>query len=194
MPGMLSRRAFGRGVGAIAATLLPFRLSGEPVIEEPEPIVLARAAAVTLSARETQVVLMPVPPARRSPAKAKPKVKGPQATPRTQLVFRDIVATKGGPAYEVFLVVEGPNVFQATSARIEIGVLDFVDGPPDGSKALTITLDASEAYARVAKLRGFSRNMRVAIVRRSVKDAEGKETVPSDPNPPEIASIELVRI
>jgi hypothetical protein len=187
----LSRRTFNRGVGIAAAVvaLVPLRGLAESAIPEPEPVVISRAAAVVLSARETQVVLMPV---RQRQTKARPRAKGGKpAPPRTQLVFRDVVAGKAGPAYDVFLVVEGPNVFQATSARIEIGALEFAQ--PAGDKPVSIALPADEALAKVSKLRGFTRNMRVAIVRRAVKDGKGTETVPPDPVPPEIGAIELVR-
>jgi hypothetical protein len=197
MPMKLTRRTFTQGIAGIAAALLPLRTGAlaETAGEAPEPIVLARATEVVLSAHETHVVLTPVPPPhRRPPPKARPKTKGEKPAPaRMQLVFRDVVASKGGPAYDVFLVIEGPNVFQATSTRVPVGALEFVDEPAEGAKAVTVVLEANDALAKVTKLRGFTRNMRVAIVRRAVKNEEGKESVPPDPSPPQIGAIELVR-
>src|SRR5687767_10799185 len=121
----LSRRAFSLGLG-ISAVVAAFPSSCGPALaesaREEDAVVLARAAAVVLSAQETHVVLKPVPPRRRTQPKARPKAKGAKpAPPRMQLVLRDVIASKGGPAYDVFLVVEGSNVFQASSRREQVG-------------------------------------------------------------------------
>ena len=220
MPMQLSRRAFNRGGAAVAAAAFLRGGSGafaESAGEAPEPVVLARATSVVLAARETHVVLTPVPPPRRPPPKPRPKTKGEKpAPPRMQLVLRDVVARAGTDAYEVFLVLEGPNVFEATATRIQVGTLEQSRNKSDGDDAKgidtkeketretdakentvkrdSVTFDANEAFAQFAKIRGFNiRHLRVVLVRRDVKDEQGKDTVPRDPTPPEIGAVELVR-
>ena len=201
----LTRRAFTRGAGAAAAgpALLWFRPAfAGPASGEPEPIVLARSASVVLTARETHVVLTPVPPRRQQ--KARPKTKGAKTGPRRmQLVIRDLVIRDGASAYDVLLVLEGPNVFEASTTRVDLGPLepgiasDDAGGGRKGvdKKGVTIALEANDAFARFAKIRGFNmRHLRVVIVRRGAKDEHGKESVPPDPTPPEIGAIELVQL
>jgi hypothetical protein len=220
---MVLRRALMQGMAAAAASLALLHSSAmaEPAPAEPEPVVLARTGAVVLAAQETHVVLKPVPARRR--AKAPPRVKGAKpAPPRMQLVLRDVVGGAGAPAYEVFLVLEGPNVFEAKTTRISIGMLP---PPTDGKdrQPRTVVLDAAEAFARFAKIRGFnSRHLRVALVRQAIKppakdsadkeptdkepadkeptgkdpagkDTTGKDSAPIAATPPEIGAIELVR-
>src|SRR5687767_1782557 len=107
----MTRRAFIPGAGMIAAVAL---LWLPPALAEPaghQQIVLARATSIMLTARETHVVLAPVP---RRQQKARPRAKGAKpSAPRMQLVLRDVVARDGASAYDVFLVLEGPNVFEA---------------------------------------------------------------------------------
>jgi hypothetical protein len=186
-----------------ATALLPFSSGAfaEPATED--LMVLARAKSIILSARETHVVLAPVPVRRRPPPKARPKGTKP-APPRMLLVLRDVIIRDGASAYDVFLVLEGPNVFEATSTRVEIGPLESGrapggDGAKDeggkgGGKGVTIVLDANDAFARLRKTRGFNiRRLRVVFVRRGVKDEQGVESVPPDPTPPEIGAVELAQ-
>jgi Common central domain of tyrosinase/Polyphenol oxidase middle domain len=164
-----------------------------------EPLVLARAADVDLSARETAVVLAPVPPPRRSRPKSKSKgtKRAPASAPRTLVVLRDVTAPDRGSVYELFLVLEGPNVFAPTTTSQRIGALELFGGTGrEGSQVRqeTLAYDASEALAKLARVRGFHmRRLRLSIVRQPVIDAAGVKTVPSDPIPPEIGAIELVR-
>jgi tyrosinase len=163
-----------------------------------EPLVLARATEIDLSARETAVVFDPVPPPRRRPPRAKlPKGAKPPA-PRTRVVLRDVVAVDRTPPYDLFLVLEGSNVFAPTTTSQPIGALEFFGGTGRGDggreRGETVAFDATEAIAKFAKTRGFNmRFVRLTIVRRGVTDASGNETVPPDPTPPEIGAIELVR-
>ena len=76
---------------------------------------LARATDIDLSAQETAVVLAPVPPPRR-PLQRPKLAKGEKPpAPRTWIVLRDVVAADRTPAYDLFLVLEGPNVFAPTT-------------------------------------------------------------------------------
>jgi hypothetical protein len=162
-------------------------------------VVLARAAEVDLSARETAVVFAPVPPPRRAPQKSRVKgaKRAPASAPRTFVILRDTTAPDRAPVYDLFLVLEGPNVFAPTTTSQWVGALELFGGTGrDGSQLRpeTLAYDASEAMAKLAKVRGFNmRRLRLSIVRRPVTDAAGVETVPPDPVPPEIGAIELVR-
>ncbi len=62
-----------------------------------EPLVLARATEIDLSARETAVVFEPVPPPRRPPQKAKAEKGAQPPAPRTRIVLRDVVAADRTP-------------------------------------------------------------------------------------------------
>src|SRR6476659_5353938 len=108
-PMQVSRRMFNRAAVA-AVMMLTGRTAGEALAEPAgdavEPVVLARAMSVVLDARETHVVLTPVPARRRPSPKSKPKAKGAKpAPPRTQLVLRDVVLRGGEPGYDIFLVL-----------------------------------------------------------------------------------------
>jgi len=191
----ISRRAFNRGATATAvAVMLPERARAT-VPPMDEALVLARATDIDLSARETVVVLAPVPP-RRSLQKPK-RAKGEKpAASRTWIVLRDVVAADATPAYDLFLVLEGPDVFRPTTTSQRIGALEFGtardDNRPDRKEALAF--DISEPLAKLSKVRGYRMPyLRLSIVRRPVTDASGSETVPRDPTPPEIGTIELVR-
>jgi Common central domain of tyrosinase/Polyphenol oxidase middle domain len=161
----------------------------------PEPVVFARAAAVELSARETAVVFGAVAPPRRSSSKA---VKA-APTPRTRLVLRHVTAADRSPPYDLFLVLEGTNVFEPTTTSQRIGTLEIFGGVgrgDDGRKAdeAIVVFDVTEAMAKLSKARGFSlRHLRLAIVRRPAGDTAGARDTPPDPTPPEIGAIELVR-
>jgi tyrosinase len=163
----------------------------------PEPVVLARAAEVDLSARETAVVFAPVPLPRRPLQQGKRDKRAPATAPRTLVVLRDVVAPDRAPVYDLFLVLEGPNVFAPTTTTHHIGALELFGGTGrDGSpnRRETLAFDASEAFAKLAKGRGFNmRLLRLSIVRRPVVGGAGEKTVPPDPVPPEIGLIELVR-
>jgi Polyphenol oxidase middle domain len=173
-----------------------------PARSRPEPLVLARATEIDLSARETAVVFAPVPPPRRPPQKAKLPKGAKPPVPRTLIVLRDVVATDRTPPYDLFLVLEGPNVFQPTTTSQRIGALELFGRtgyeaggrPRDRVGKETIAFDVTEAMAKLSKTRGFNmRHLRLSIVRRPVIDAAGAEAVPPDPTPPEIGAIELVR-
>ncbi len=193
----LTRRAFNCGVAAVAAAaLLPMRaLATAP--PKDEGLVLARATDIDLSAQETVVVLAPVPPQRR-PRQQPKRVKGEKpAASRTWIVLRDVVvAADRTPAYDLFLVLEGPDVFRPTTTSQRIGALEL--GTASGDNGLdrseTFAFDLSEALAKLSKVRGYRMQfLRLTIVRRPVTDASGNETVPTDPAPPKIGAIELVR-
>jgi tyrosinase len=177
------------------------RLETEPEVAPPpsdEPVVQARAAEVSLTARETAVVFAPVPPRRRPRPKGKPSKRAPASKPRTLVVLRDVTAPDRAPVYDLFLVLEGPNVFAPTSTSQWVGALELFGGSGrDGSQERpeTVAFDASEALAKLAKVRGYDlRRLRLSIARRPVVDAAGVESVPPDPAPPEIGAIELVRV
>jgi hypothetical protein len=192
----LTRRAFNcTAAVAIAAVLLPERAHAT-VPPRDEALVLARATDIDLSAQETAVVFAPVRSPRRPPQKPK-RAKGEKpAAPRTWIVLRDVVAADGAPAYDLFLVLEGPDVFRPTTTSQPVGALELGtaggDKGPDRKEA--IAFDVSEALAKLSKVRGYRMPyLRLSIVRQPVTDASGDKTVPSDPTPPEIGTIELVR-
>ena len=86
---------------------------------------LARATDVDLSAQETAVVLAPVPPPRRPPQKPKLAKGEKPPAPRTWIVLRDVMAADRTPAYDLFLVLEGMNVFAPTTTTQPVGALEF---------------------------------------------------------------------
>ena len=204
----MTRRALIQGAGAAAAAFLWFRSAAFAEPASDEPIVLARATSIVLTARETHVVLAPVPIRRRPPPKARAKGAKP-SPPRMLLVLRDVIVRDGASAYDVFLVLEGPNVFEATTTRVELGPLepgrasggdgakddgDRGNGKRDVGKGVTVILDANHAFAQLRKVRGFNvRYLRVVFVRRGAKDEQGHESVPPDPTPPEIGAVELAQ-
>ncbi|MGH6768061.1 MAG: tyrosinase family protein [Xanthobacteraceae bacterium] len=166
--------------------------------EPPEEVVLARGRGVELSARESHLVLAAVPrPRGRSNAKRKPKGKV-MSRPRMHVVLRDVIAGDRTPAYDVFLLLEGTNVFQATTTSVRLGAIELFgalgtgrSGRDDGED---IVFGATDAIAKLSKTRGYNlRHLRVSIVRRAVPDGAGKESVPRDPSPPIIGAIELVQ-
>jgi hypothetical protein len=193
----VTRRAFNRGAAATvaAAALLPVRAFAT-VPPKDEALVLARATEVDLSAQETAVVLAPVP--QRRPPQQRKHAKGEKPpAPRTWIVLRDVIVADRPPAYDLLLVLEGTNVFDPKTTTQPVGVLELGGGGrgDDGrQRGETIAFDVTEALAKLSKTRGFNmRFLRLTIVRRAVKDESGNETVPSDPAPPEIGAIELVR-
>jgi hypothetical protein len=192
----LTRRAFNRGAAAVAAAAILPERARATVPPRDEALVLARATDIDLSARETAVVLAPVRPPRRPPQRPK-RAKGEKpAAPRTWIVLRDVVAADSAPAYDLFLVLEGPDVFRPTTTSQPVGALELGtaggDKGPDRKEALAF--DVSEALAKLSKVRGYRMQyLRLSIVRRPVTDASSNETVPRDPTPPEIGAIELVR-
>jgi hypothetical protein len=102
------------------------------------------------------------------------------------------------PAYDLFLVLEGPNVFAPTTTSQPVGALELFGESGRGDdgrwQGETIAFDVTEAMAKLSKTRGFNmRHLRLSIVRRPVIDAAGAEAVPPDPTAPEIGAIELVR-
>jgi tyrosinase len=179
------------------------RLAIDPALasgpsETPAEIVLARGRRIELSARESHLVLTPVP-RPRGQSSVRRQTKGKAASrPRIHVVLRDVTARDRTPAYDVFLVLEGTNVFQATTTSVRLGGLDMFGGFGNGRDGKdvgeVIAFDATEAVARLSKTRGYNlRHLRVSIVRRSVIDALGGEIVPRDPMPPAIGAIELVQ-
>ena len=111
----LTRRAFNRGgAAAVVAVMLPERARAT-VPPRDEALVLARATDVDLSAQETAVVLAPVPPPRRPLQKPKLAKGEKPPAPRTWIVLRDVMAADRTPAYDLFLVLEGINVFAPTT-------------------------------------------------------------------------------
>jgi Common central domain of tyrosinase/Polyphenol oxidase middle domain len=162
-----------------------------PALIPGEPLVLARATEIDLAARETAVVFKPVPPPRRPPQKAKAEKGARPPVPRTRIVLRDVAAADRSPPYDLFLVLEGPNVFAPTTTSQPVGALELFGATGRGE---TIAFDATEAMAKLAKVRGFNaRLLRLSIVRRPMTDAAGAQITPPDPAPPEIGAIELVR-
>ncbi len=112
-------------------------------------------------------------------------------------MLRDVVAADRTPAYDLFLVLEGMNVFAPTTTTQPVGALVFgkAGGDNGSDRKESFAFDVTEALAKLSKTRGFNmRYLRLTIVRRAA-DASGDETetVPSDPAPPEIGTIELVR-
>jgi hypothetical protein len=194
---IVTRRTFNTGVAAVAAaTLLPARAHAT-VPPRNEALVLARATDVDLSAQETAVMLAPVP--QRRPPQQRKLAKGekPPAL-RTWIVLRDMIAADNTPVYDLFLVLEGTNVFAPATTTQPVGALelkaDRERGDDGKERRETVAFDVTEALAKLSKTRGFNmRFLRLTIVRRAVKDEAGKETVPADPKPPEIGTIELVR-
>ena len=198
----LTRRAFNCGGAAVAAAVL-LPIGAHATMPPSDALVLARATDVDLAAQETAVVLAPVPPPRRPPPRPKlAKGEKPPAA-RTWIVLRDVVAADRTPAYDLFLVLEGTNVFAPTTTSQPVGALVFEKAAGDNGadRKESFAFDVTEALAKLSKTRGFNmRFLRLTIVRRAVaeKPANEKETAPSDPAPsvpapPEIGAIELVR-
>ncbi len=191
-----TRRAFTCGGAAVAAAVLLPARSRAAVPPRDEALVLARATDVDLSAQETAVVLAPVPP-RRPPQRPKlAKGEKPRAA-RIWIVLREVVAADRAPAYDLFLVLEGMNVFAPTTVTQPVGALVFGKaGADNGSdRKESFAFDVTEALAKLSKTRGFNmRYLRLTIVRRAA-DApiKEKEPAPGNPAPPEIGTIELVR-
>jgi hypothetical protein len=180
---------------AAAIAMLP-AVAGAIVPPKDEALVLGRATDVDLSAQETAVVFAPVAPQRRPRQKAKATKGEKPAAPRTWIVLRDVMAAGGPPAYELFLVLEGSNVFAPTTTAQRIGALEL--GTTRSDKGLErkkdVAFDVSEVLAKLSKVRGYRMQyLRLTIVRQPVANASGDKTVPSDPTPPEIGAIELVR-
>jgi hypothetical protein len=174
----LTRRAFNRGGAAVAAAALLPVGARATVPPRDEALVLARATDVDLSAQETAVVLAPVPPPRRRLQKPK-LVKGEKpAAPRTWIVLRDVVSADRSPAYDLFLVLEGMNVFAPTTATQPVGALVFgkAGGDNGSDRKQSFAFDVTEALAKLSKTRGFNmRYLRLTIVRRAA-EASGNET------------------
>lgn len=194
----LTRRTFNRGaVAAAAVTLLPSQTCAT-VPPKDEALVIARATDVDLSAQETAVVFAPVPPPRRSPQKTRPAKGAKPVAPRMWIVLRDVVMADRAPAYDLFLVLEGPDVFRPTTTSLPVGAWEPVGANAGGDNGrdrnAAVAFDITEALAKLSKVRGYHmRRLRLSIVRRPVVDASNAETVPPVAAPPEIGAIELVR-
>jgi hypothetical protein len=192
---IVTRRTFNTGVASVAAAALLPAPARATVPPRDEALVLARVTEVDLSAQETAVVLAPVP-ARRPLQKPKQPKGGKPVAARTWIVLRDVIAADRSPAYDLFLVLEGTNVFDPKTTTQPVGALVFENagGDSGSDRKQSFAFDVTEALAKLSKTRGFNmRYLRLTIVRRAVKDEAGKEAVPSDPKPPEIGTIELVR-
>ena len=118
------------------------------------------------------MVLGPLPPQRRPPQKAKVVKGAPPPVPRTRVVLRDVVAADRAPAYDLFLVLEGSNVFAPTTTTQRVGALELFGGTGRGDdgreRSETIAFDVTEAMAKLSKTRGFNmRYLRLTIVRRA---------------------------
>jgi tyrosinase len=158
-----------------------------------EPVVLARAPVLRLIERETRVALVAVP-LQNQPASAQIA-----AGPRLRVVLRNLIATDRTPPYDVFVSAEGSA---AETMPIRLGSLDLFGGAGHGSRhdpkappsVETVTFEATEALAGLARLPGFALSrLRVSILRRGFPGPAGAEFVPPDPNPPRIGSIELLQ-
>jgi hypothetical protein len=161
-----------------------------------EEIVLARGQGIELAAQDSHLVMAPVARPRPKPApKAKQKAKAPPRAPRLYVVLRDIAAPDRALPYDVSLVLEGPNVFDATATAVPIGRLElFGDAGRQGSTGEAVAFDVTDAIAKLSRVRGYNiRHLRVSIARRALADGSGKHVVPADPNPPQIGAIELVQ-
>ena len=111
-------------------------------------------------------------------------------------MLRDVVAADRTPAYDLFLVLEGTNVFAPTTTTQPVGALVFgkAGGDNGSDRKESFAFDVTEALAKLSKTRGFNmRYLRLTIVRRAVDDDRAMRTAPSNPAPPEIGTIELVR-
>jgi hypothetical protein len=192
----ITRRTFNTGAVAVAAaTLLPGPAHAT-VPPKDEALVLARATDVDLSAQETAVVLAPVPPPRRAPQKARLAKGEKPPAPRTFIVLRDVVAADRTPAYDLFLVLEGTNVFAPTTTTQPVGALEFGkdSGDNGGERKETFAFDVTEPLAKLSKTRGFNmRYLRLTIVRRPAADTKSNGTAPNNPAAAEVGAIELVR-
>ena len=158
-------------------------------------IVLARGRGVELTARESHLVLAPVPrpPVKYAP-KGHPNAKAPPRRQRMHIVLKDVVAGDRTPAYDVSLLLEGPNVFDPTTTTVSLGGLDLFGPIGRDGDGEDIAFDVTNAIAKLSKVRGYNlRHLRVSIVRRAVADASGKDVVPVDPIPPQIGSVELIQ-
>ncbi|MEA2902947.1 MAG: polyphenol oxidase [Alphaproteobacteria bacterium] len=178
--------AAGPGGATLARGALP--------MQAPAPVLLARGATMTLQARESQIVLTSVPRQGRTSA-------GPVTPARLRVVLRDVVARDGAPPYDVFLVLEGTSLFDPSTTSVRIGALDLFGGAgtghhghAGGSAGETIAFDATEAVARLSRLRGYELGrLRVTITRRGFPLSTGGEFVPPDSDPPKIGAIELLQ-
>jgi hypothetical protein len=167
----------------------------------PDPVVLARGAAMRLSARESSVALASAGRPDRSQPSGKAAL-GP-APGRLRVVLRDVVAGEHTPPYDVFLALEGSSPLDAGTTAVRLGGLDLFGaegGAPAhahggaGTGGGTIAFEAGAAVARLSRSRGYDvRRLRVSIVRRAYPSTVGGEYVPNDPDPPLIGAIELIQ-
>ena len=192
-----TERSGGDGARRRAAAAAGYRRAAAA---RPRPVVLARAGAMRLTARESQVALdrqSSRPAARRCRA-ARPR---PAARARLRVVLRNVIANEQSPPYDVFLALEGgPRV-------------------PDGR------IGAARRARSVRRRRRARRRERIAMASRSSHSTRasavaelvaharlrhaticgcrwcggvlpfptGGEFVPPDPDPPRIGAIELIQ-
>ena len=134
---------------------------------------------------------MPVP--QRRPPQQRKLAKGEKPpAPRTWIVLRDVIAPDKMPAYDLFLVLEGTNVFAPATTTQPVGALelkaDRERGDDGRARSETVAFDVTEALAKLSKTRGFNvRFLRLTIVRRAVKDELGKEMCRAIPRRPRSA-------
>src|SRR5262249_15648413 len=127
----------------------------------------------------------------------KPEKGAKPAAPRTWIVLRDVVTADRAPAYDLFLVLEGPDVFRPTTTSQPVGAWEPVGtaaADNGGDRNGPGAFDGTEALGKLSKVGGYDmRRLRLSIVRRPVTDASNVAMVPPVPAPPEIGAIELVR-
>jgi hypothetical protein len=158
------------------------------------PVVLARAAALRLSAKENEVALVPV--VGRSQSLTRPT---PGAAQRLRIVLRNVIARDGVPPYDVLLVAKGADP-QVAATTVRIGALDLFGGLGPGAhrggkpNVAIIAFEATDALAELSRIGAFDmRDLRVLIARRSFPLVNGGAFTPDDPDPPRIGSIELLQ-
>jgi Common central domain of tyrosinase/Polyphenol oxidase middle domain len=155
-----------------------------------EPAVVARSAALRLTAREANVALTVLAVS----GKAAPSLQG-----RLRVVLKDVLANNRTPSYDVFLTVDSGSPRASGTTAQRIGGLDlFGEGGRHAGHGnaggTTIAFEANEAVTKLARVRGFDyRRLRVAVVRRGYPSTIGGEFVPEDPDPLRIGAIELIQ-
>jgi hypothetical protein len=99
-----------------------------------EPVVLARAGAMTLSARESRITLVAVA------QKRKPAAEAPAGgSVRLRVVLKNVIAADRTPPYDVYLLLDGQSVLAAGATAARIGGLDLFGGAGRGTHAAMAT-------------------------------------------------------
>src|SRR5262249_39772228 len=118
--------------------------------------------------------------------------------PRMWIVLRDVVRADRTPAYDLSLVLEGPDVFRPTTTSQPVGAWEPAGGTESSDNGRhpneAVAFHVTPALAEPSKVRGYPlRHLRLTILRRPVTDASNAESASPVPAPPEIGAIELVR-